>query len=73
MIYKNCSNVSKIYHGVTFKPGDIKEVKSYINDKTFILCKCIPNKKSESNKPVSTTDNSSKKDAGQISNKVEVK
>lgn len=37
MFYKNVSTSVKTFHGVTFNPGDVKEVKKYINDKWMIL------------------------------------
>lgn len=36
MFYKNISYTAKTFYGVTFKPGEIKEVKGHINDKLFI-------------------------------------
>ena len=35
MFYKNNSVVTKTFYGVTFKPGEIKEVPGYINYKHF--------------------------------------
>ena len=35
MFYKNNSFVTKTFYGITFRPGDIKEVPGYINDKKF--------------------------------------
>lgn len=35
MLYKNTSNVKKTFHGVTFKPGEIKDSPKYINDPEF--------------------------------------
>ena len=37
MVYKNISNSKKVFYGVTFKPGDIKEVPGYVNDKQMIV------------------------------------
>jgi len=31
MFYKNVSLTTKTFHGVEFKPGEIKEVSNYIN------------------------------------------
>lgn len=39
MVYKNISNSKKIFYGVTFNPGDIKEVPGYINDRQMIVSK----------------------------------
>lgn len=36
MFYKNISNATKTFYGITFKPGDIKEVPGYINTGDFI-------------------------------------
>ena len=35
MFYKNNSVVTKTFYGVTFKPGEIKEVPGYITYKNF--------------------------------------
>lgn len=37
MFYKNISTSVKTFHGVTFKPGEIKEVSDYINHRFMIL------------------------------------
>ena len=37
MYYKNLSHSTKTFYGVEFKPGEIKEVASYINHKDFII------------------------------------
>lgn len=37
MYYKNVSLSVKTFHGVTFKPGETKEVNQYINHKFMIL------------------------------------
>lgn len=42
MIYKNISSSVKTFHGVTFKPGEIKEVPGYINSKYFIRVNSMP-------------------------------
>ena len=36
MFYKNISYSEKTYYGVTFKPGETKEVKDFINHKLMI-------------------------------------
>lgn len=36
LTYKNIGASTKTFYGVTFKPGDIKQVKGYINDPAFI-------------------------------------
>ena len=35
MFYKNNSFVTKTFYGVTFQPGEVKEVPGYINNKSF--------------------------------------
>ena len=37
MYYKNVSFSVKTFHGVTFKPGETKEVDKYINSKFMVL------------------------------------
>lgn len=37
MFYKNLSNSVKTFYGITFKPGDIKEVPGFINNKYMIV------------------------------------
>ena len=36
MKYKNIVNISKTFHGVEFKPGEVKDVKKYINHDDMI-------------------------------------
>lgn len=45
LVYQNASVATKTFYGVTFHPGDIKEVPGYINDDKFIR---VPAKKGES-------------------------
>lgn len=40
--YKNIGTVTKTFHGVTFEPGDIKEVSAYINARKFIRVPADP-------------------------------
>lgn len=35
--YKNVSSSEKTFHGVTFQPGEIKQVNKYINHKWMVL------------------------------------
>lgn len=42
MIYKNISNSTKTFHGVTFRPGEIKEVPRCINNRYFIRLNSMP-------------------------------
>lgn len=37
MLYKNTSYSAKTFYGVTFQPGETKEVSDYINNKYMIL------------------------------------
>lgn len=37
MIYKNISTCKKQFYGVTFNPGETKEVPGYVNDAKMIL------------------------------------
>lgn len=48
--YKNISLSVKTFHGVTFKPGEVKEVKDFINDDHMIV---VEPKPSESKPPKS--------------------
>lgn len=36
MFYRNISNYTKVFYGITFKPGHIEEVPGYINDSDFV-------------------------------------
>lgn len=36
MFYRNISNATKTFYGITFNPGDEKEVPGYINTGDFI-------------------------------------
>lgn len=36
MFYKNCSYTAKTFHGVTFEPGQTKEVSGIINNKWMV-------------------------------------
>lgn len=40
MIYTNRSSVTKTFHGVTFGPGETKEVSGIINDSMFVPSTC---------------------------------
>lgn len=37
MFYTNGSSITKTFHGVTFQPGETKEVFGYINDPYFYI------------------------------------
>ena len=37
MLYKNISHSVKTFYGVTFKPGEIKEVPGFINNNKMIV------------------------------------
>lgn len=42
MFYKNNSDTAKTFYGITFKPGEIKEVPGYVNDKEFERVSTMP-------------------------------
>lgn len=46
MVYKNISNCTKKFYGVSFQPGDIKEVPGYVNDKLMVVAE-LPKKESK--------------------------
>ena len=65
MIYKNTSIIQKTFHGITFQPGEIKEVPGYINDKSFVRVSKMPKeppKRNDSAKSTSSTE-ASKREA----------
>lgn len=55
--YKNLSLTTKKFYGVTFKPGETKEVPGYINDPKFVRIKDEVKTAPAANKPVSTSTN----------------
>lgn len=55
--YKNLSLTTKKFYGVTFKPGETKEVPGYINDPKFVRIKDEVKTAPVANKPVSTSIN----------------
>lgn len=65
MFYKNISNYTKVFYGITFKPGHIEEVPGYINDSDFVKVTekdykdQSSTKKSESTKVTSKTETKS--------------
>ena len=56
MYYKNVSLSVKTFHGVTFKPGEIKEVSQNINHKLMILVSDEEGKKATKIKVKSTEE-----------------
>lgn len=54
MIYKNNSITTKTFYGITFKPGDIKFVPGYINNKGFIQIKSVPKELPKSTEEIET-------------------
>lgn len=42
MYYRNTSRVLKTFQGVSFKPGETKEVSQYINDPMFVRVESMP-------------------------------
>lgn len=55
--YKNLSLTTKKFYGVTFKPGEIKEVPGYINDPKFVRIKDEVKTAPAAAKPASTSIN----------------
>lgn len=51
MLYKNTSIIAKTFYGVTFKPGETKEVSQYINDPKMIKVKERPKKPTSGSVP----------------------
>lgn len=51
MLYKNVSNTTKTFHGVTIKPGEIKDVPGYINNRGFIQVNEMPKEPPKSVEP----------------------
>lgn len=49
MYYRNASTITKKFHGVEFKPGDIKECSQYINDALMVT---VDKPKEQPAKPV---------------------
>lgn len=56
MYYKNNSVVAKTFYGVTFQPGEVKEVPGYINSNDFDFVAKAPTKK----EPPTNTEASTK-------------
>lgn len=67
MKYKNNSRVTKTFYGVTFKPGETKDVNGYINDPNFIRIIDTVVRKS------ATTSGSTAKTTTKTDSKAEVK
>lgn len=61
MFYKNCSSATMTFHGVTLKPGEVKEVPGYINHEKFIAVK-EPLKPKQVKKPQESTDSKNTKE-----------
>lgn len=59
LMYKNIGTVTKEFYGVSFKPGDVKEVPGYINADSFIRVshdeKCDNMQKNTANVPAPVT------------------
>lgn len=80
MIYKNISYTTKTFYGVTFKPGETKQVDGIINDAKMIRVDSLPKEppaSSNKTKPVASKQNASasktqaesvSEDAGVLSN-----
>ena len=67
MFYKNTYSAEKTFYGITFKPGEIKECKNYINDKWLVRLDnyIAPKDKSVQQKP---SPDKSKKEANKSAN-----
>lgn len=62
MIYKNISYTTKTFYGVTFKPGETKQVDGIINDAKMIRVDSLPKEppaSSNKTKPVASKQNAS--------------
>lgn len=59
MFYRNTSDVKKTFHGITFKPGEVKDSPGYINDPKFERVESMPKEPPKSvevkNEPSTTT------------------
>lgn len=81
MFYKNVSYSDKTFYGITFKPGETKEVGNYINDRFMILAdapvkkdKGLPQDNQEQQKPSSEkSKKDTEKKSEPVSNKKEAK
>jgi len=81
VFYKNVSYSDKTFYGVTFKPGETKEVDNYINDRFMILAdapvqkdKGLPQDNQEQQKPSSEkSKKDTEKKSEPASNKKEAK
>ena len=56
MYYRNVSLSVKTFHGVTFKPGETKEVDQYINHKLMVLVSEEEGKRISKSKVKSSTE-----------------
>lgn len=66
MYYKNVSSSVKTFHGVTFEPGQTKQVSRYINNKYMILTNDKPietQKKQQKPSSEKLKDDAQKKDS----------
>ena len=48
MLYRNISYSVKTFYGVTFEPGQVKEVPGYINNKDMIVEETVPSQSAPS-------------------------
>lgn len=60
MIYKNTSRSTKTFYGVTFKPGESREVPGYITNPDFIVSDTIDSVDEKKPVPKKTTTTKSK-------------
>ena len=68
-IYKNHSHSVKTFHGVTFKPGETKEVPGVINHPLFVKQEKLPDslpKESKAKSTINKTTNEPEESAESI-------
>lgn len=66
MTYKNTSLATKVFYGVTFKPGETHTVPGYINDPKFICVSDVAPIQKSSGKSVAKSAADSKKQGGKV-------
>ena len=69
MYYTNGSKITKTFHGVTFKPGETKEVFGTINDPKFVLSRQEPPQRDNSTSSKSEVEDTPKKTTGKSATK----
>ena len=71
MRYKNSGRTTKTFYGITFRPGDIKDVPGYINTSSFIPVPVVEN--SSTNKTNDFVDTSAEVEPANLVAKVDKK